>query len=64
MVEKYIIIKKIFFEVLNKDSNLTLEDLKDILELEFIKTNLEKIKICEIYSIYDVKIEMNKKRKI
>lgn len=62
MDEKYMTIKKIFFEVLNKDSKLTLEDLKDILELEFIKSNLEKIKICEIYNIYDVKLEKNNKK--
>lgn len=51
MDERYMTIKKIFFEAINKDSKLTLKDLKNILELEFIKNDLDKIKVCDIYNI-------------
>lgn len=44
-------ITKILLEVLKKDSDATLKDLKVMLELDFIKNKLDKIKISDIYKV-------------
>lgn len=51
MDDKHVTIKKIIFEAINKNSRLTLKDLKNILEIDFIKNNLDKIIINDIYEI-------------